>query len=88
MLDVFIREPLASWTLGQSYVSPSNSPCRLDLRPARRASLCTILSGFNRGIGGGTPLVAAVENVVELRNWISAFDADGHAKVLHRVKDP
>lgn len=36
---------------------------------------------------GGAPIVAAMKNMVELRNWVATFDADGHAKVIYMVRD-
>lgn len=87
MLNVFIREPLASRALRQSYISSSSSPRRLDRLSTCEASLGAIFSGLGRRVGGGAPLVAAVENVVELGDWVSAFDADGHAEVFYMVRD-
>lgn len=28
-----------------------------------------------------------MKNMVELRNWVTTFDADGHAKVIYMVRD-
>ncbi len=88
MLDVFVRKSLTSRALRQPHISSSSSPSRFILCASRRASLNAVLSGFGRGFGGCTPLVATMENVVELGNGITAFYADGHAKSLYMMRDP
>lgn len=87
MLNVFVRKPLASRALRQPYIPSSSSPCRLDLRSTGRAYLDAIFSGLGRRVVGGAPIVAAMKNMVELRNWVTTFDADGHAKVIYMVRD-
>ena len=86
MLDIFIRKPLAPWALRQPNV-PSSSPlCGFLLRFIYRTSLGAILGSFGRGIGRSAPLVAAMEDVVELGNGVATFDADGHTKTLYMVE--
>ena len=86
MLHIFIRKPLAPRTLRQPHVS-SHSPTRwllFRLHFPRRAPPGTIFSGF----GGNAALIAAMQDMVELGNRVAAFDADGHAKMVHIVRDP
>jgi len=88
MLDIFICKPLAPRTLRQSNISTSNSIFRLEL--ALRSILC-IRGSFlgarctcevrDGGFGSRRDafVVAAVEDMVELGDWVAAFYADWHA---------
>ena len=84
MLNIFVGESLASGTLRQAHISTPTSG------GSRGEMLWRILPCYGRdwgcllsfGILGRRALVrfvAAVEDVVELGDWIAAFDADGHA---------
>lgn len=95
MLHIFVREPLAPRTLRQPYITPSRSAglclsssftvwnCGVWRREAGgggRRFDTSIRTGFGDCVGR---LVAAtMEDVVELWDRISAFDADGHAALL------
>ena len=86
MLHIFIGKPLTPRTLRQPNIRPDS------LNPSlafmfRRRFLCAHIGlggaeqvrygGF--GSGCGTLVVSAVEDVVELRDGIAAFNADWHA---------
>ena len=83
MLDIFVRKPLASWTLRQAHICSSRSSV------LRGDVLLCILTRHRRyrscfwGVGSGrralVRFVAAVEDMVQLGHWVAALDADGHA---------
>lgn len=83
MLDVFVGETLASWTLCQSHIATSHSGRRLRSAMRRYA---TFLGGIGWSWFGGPvdgrrllgACVAAVKDMVESGDWIATFDTDGH----------
>ena len=85
MLHVFIREPFTSRALRQPYISPRSPYDSLLSQSICRAARCASPGRFGGRVGRGTPLVAAMEDVVELGDGIAAFDADGHASTIYMM---
>ena len=90
MLYVFVCETLAPWALCQSHISASYASfgflSSLALLLRWSCGIRTRGGGGRfaievRGRSGIVGFLGAVEDVVELGDWVAAFDANGHAFV-------
>ena len=91
MLYIFVRKSLASGTLRQAHIStPTSGTFRREM--LRRMLPCHgrdwgCFLGFDSGRRVLVRFVAAMEDVVELGDWIAAFNADGHAMSMVALLD-
>ena len=90
MLHIFVCEALATWALCQSHISTSYASfgflsllalllqwsCGIRIRSGGWRSAIEV-----RGRSRVIRFLGAVEDVVELGDWVAAFDADWHALV-------